>query len=59
LGWIEQLQYALVLRGEKGAGKTRLLYQLMDLFTSVGYMVANFTLEIMKESDLKSLQPLS
>jgi hypothetical protein len=45
-------QHALVLRGKKGAGKTRLLYQLMDLFAGVGFSVANFTLEIRKGSDL-------
>jgi len=52
LGKIERLQYALLLRGEKGAGKTRLTYQLMNLFASQNYSVAAFTLEIMKESDL-------
>jgi hypothetical protein len=44
LAHIEHLQYALVLRGKKGASKTRLLYQPMDLFASVGFSVANFTL---------------
>jgi hypothetical protein len=52
LSHIKQLQYALVLRGKKGAGKTRLLYQLMDLFAGVGFTVANFTLEIRKDSDI-------
>lgn len=52
LGEIERLQYALLLRGDKGAGKTRLTYQLMNLFASQSYSVATFTLEIMKESDL-------
>lgn len=52
LGEIERLQYALLLRGDKGAGKTRLTYQLMNLFASQNYSVAAFTLEIMKESDL-------
>lgn len=52
LGEIERLQYALLLRGDKGAGKTRLTYQLMNLFASQNYSVATFTLEIMKESDL-------
>lgn len=52
LGLIERLEYALLLRGEKGAGKTRFLYQLMDAFAEEGYQVANFTLEISKDSDL-------
>lgn len=52
LGLIERLQYALLLRGDKGAGKTRLTYQLMDLFASQNFSVATFSLEIMPESDL-------
>lgn len=54
LGRIERLEYALLLRGEKGAGKTRLLYQLLNLFASQKLTVAHFSLEISKKSDLVS-----
>lgn len=50
LGDLEQYEYALVLRGEKGAGKSRLMYQLMNLFSSVGMTVADFSLEMAKDS---------
>ncbi|RSK24180.1 hypothetical protein [Hymenobacter metallilatus] len=50
VGVIERHEYALVLRGDKGAGKTRLLYQLKNLFASVGLSVASFSLEIDKNS---------
>jgi hypothetical protein len=52
LGRIEQYEYALVLRGNKGAGKSRLLYQLMNLFSSQGLTVANFSLEMAKDSSV-------
>ena len=52
LGHIERHEYALALRGEKGAGKTRLLFQLMDAFAAVGLNVGAFSLEIDKNSDL-------
>lgn len=52
LGRIERLEYALLLRGEKGAGKTRLLYQLLNLFASQKLTVAHLSLEISKHSDL-------
>jgi hypothetical protein len=52
IGRIEQFEYALVLRGEKGAGKSRLLYQLMNLFSSQGLSIANFTLEMSKDSSV-------
>lgn len=50
LGRIEQKEYALVLRGAKGAGKSRLTYQLMNLFASQGFLVGNFSLEMPKDS---------
>lgn len=53
LDHIGQLQYALVLRGKKRAGKTRLLYKLIDPFAGVGQTVANFSLEIRNYSDLR------
>jgi hypothetical protein len=52
LGKIEQFEYALVLRGNKGAGKSRLLYQLMNLFSSQRLSIANFTLEMSKDSSV-------
>lgn len=50
IGELEQYEYALVLRGDKGAGKSRLLYQLMNLFSSVGLEIGNFSLEMAKDS---------
>ncbi|RDC65075.1 hypothetical protein [Adhaeribacter pallidiroseus] len=52
LGRIEDFEYAVVLRGDKGAGKTSLLYQIKNLFATVGKSVASFTLEIGKESNV-------
>lgn len=52
LGKIEQYEYALVLRGNKGAGKSRLLYQLMNVFSSQGWTGANFSLEMAKDSSV-------
>lgn len=52
LGNIERKEYAIALRGDKGAGKTSFLYQLMDAFAEQGFNVASFTLEIDKQSDL-------
>ncbi len=52
LGKIERKEFAIALRGDKGAGKTRLLYQLKDIFAEMGFNVASFTLEIDKGSDL-------
>nr|WP_321405909.1 hypothetical protein [uncultured Carboxylicivirga sp.] len=52
LGYVERYEYAIVLRGEKGAGKTRLTYQLMNTFAKAGFSVGCFTLEIGKHSNL-------
>ncbi len=52
LGKIERMEYALLLRGNKGAGKTRLLYQLLNLFSSQKLTIAHFSLEVSKNSDL-------
>jgi hypothetical protein len=52
LGKIERKEFAIALRGDKGAGKTRFLYQLKNAFAESGFSVASFTLEIDKNSDL-------
>ena len=52
LGDIEDHEYALAIRGEKGAGKTRFLFQLMNLFAGLGNDVALASLEIGKNSDV-------
>ena len=52
LGYVERYEYAIVLRGEKGAGKTRLTYQMMNTFAKAGFSVGCFTLEIGKHSNL-------
>jgi len=52
LGYVERYEYAILLRGEKGAGKTRLLYQLMNTFAKAGFTVGSFSLEIGKRSNL-------
>lgn len=52
LGYVERYEYSIVLRGEKGAGKTRLTYQMMNTFAKAGFTVGSFTLEIGKDSNL-------
>ncbi len=52
LGYVERYEYAILLRGEKGAGKTRLTYQMMNTFAKAGFTVGCFTLEIGKNSNL-------
>jgi hypothetical protein len=52
LGVIEQHEYAVVLRGDKGAGKTRLLYQIKNAFADAGFDVGSFSMEIDKKSDI-------
>ncbi|MEH0157357.1 hypothetical protein V6R21_24810 [Limibacter armeniacum] len=49
---VERKEYALVLRGVKGAGKTRFLYQLMNAFAKKHFKVAYFSLEIDRNSKL-------
>lgn len=46
LGGYERKQYSIALRGDKGAGKTRLVYQLLDLFASEGLRCAFLSLEM-------------
>jgi len=50
LGDIEQHEYALVLRGDKGAGKTRFLHRLMNAFASRFSRIAFISLEIDQDS---------
>ncbi len=52
LGYIERYEYSILLRGEKGAGKTRLTYQLMNTFAKAGFSVGCFSLEIGKQSNI-------
>lgn len=52
MGAPEPLEYALVLRGDPGAGKSRLLFQLQDLFAGIGMTVADFSLEMSKQSSV-------
>lgn len=52
LGYVERYEYSILLRGEKGAGKTRLLYQIMNLFALHGLKVGCFSLEIGKNSNI-------
>jgi hypothetical protein len=52
LGYVERYEYSILLRGEKGAGKTRMLYQMMNTFAKAGFRVGSFSLEIGKQSNL-------
>lgn len=52
LGNIEDHEYALALRGEKGAGKTRFLYQVVNLLASIDKRVGFFSLEVHKNSNV-------
>ncbi len=52
LGYVERYEYSILLRGEKGAGKTRMLYQMMNTFARAGFKVGCFSLEIGKQSNL-------
>jgi hypothetical protein len=49
---IELHEYALALRGDKGAGKSRLQYQILNLLASLGLDCALFSLEIDKNSQV-------
>lgn len=52
LGYVERYEYSILLRGDKGAGKTRLLFQMMNLFATQGFKVGCFSLEIGRASNL-------
>lgn len=52
LGYVERYEYSILLRGDKGAGKTRLLFQMMNLFAMHNFKVGCFSLEIGRASNL-------
>ncbi len=52
LGYIERYEYSILLRGEKGAGKSRLTYQLMNTFAKAGFSIGCFSLEIGRDSNI-------
>jgi len=52
IGGYERNRFAMVLRGEKGAGKTRLLSQAINLFASQGLNCLFKSLEVSPESEL-------
>ncbi len=52
LGYVERYEYSILLRGEKGAGKSRMTYQMMNTFAKAGFTVGCFSLEIGKQSNI-------
>jgi antirestriction protein ArdC len=52
IGGYERNHFAIVFRGEKGAGKTRLLCQAINLFASEGLNCLFKSLEVSPESEL-------
>ena len=52
IGGYEHNQFAIVLRGEKGAGKTRLLCQMIDLFAKQNLKSLFLSFEVSPESEL-------
>ncbi len=46
LGEYDRNRYSIVIRGDKGAGKSRLLFQLINAYASKKYRVAFFSLEM-------------
>ncbi|MBI9035465.1 hypothetical protein DWB61_03715 [Ancylomarina euxinus] len=52
IGGYERNRFAMVLRGEKGAGKTRLLSQAINLFATQGLKCLFKSLEVSPESEL-------
>ncbi|RKE04447.1 zincin-like metallopeptidase domain-containing protein [Marinifilum flexuosum] len=52
IGGYEKDRFAIVLRGEKGAGKTRLLCQLIDLFADQNLKSLFLSLEVSPQSEL-------
>ena len=52
LGGYERNQFAVVLRGEKGAGKTRMLCQMINLFAQEKLNGLFLSLEVSPESEL-------
>ncbi len=52
LGEYDRNNYTIVLRGDKGAGKSRLLYQLINAFAGKQLRVAFLSLEMAKNSSI-------
>ena len=52
LGEYDRLHYAIVLCGEKGAGKSRLLFQLINAFASEKLKTAFLSLEMHPDSSV-------
>ncbi len=50
LGEFDRLHYSIVLRGDKGAGKSRLLYQFIDAFAAEKLKIAFLSLEMNPDS---------
>lgn len=63
MGRIEQFEYAVVLRGQKGSGKSTLIFRLLDAFASWGMKSAFLSLEmnpasaVIKDMTEKYLKP--
>ena len=54
LGEYERNNYSIVLRGDKGAGKSRLLYQLINAFAGKNLKCAVLSLEMAKDSSVST-----
>ncbi|NTW18169.1 MAG: DUF3560 domain-containing protein [Nostocales cyanobacterium W4_Combined_metabat2_030] len=52
LGGYDRQNYSIVLRGEKGAGKSRLLFQILNKFNEKGLDCALLSLEMHKKSSV-------
>lgn len=52
LGGYERKNYSIVLRGDKGAGKSRLMYQIVNLFASEKLKGAVLSLEMAKDGSI-------
>lgn len=52
IGAFDRNQFSIVLRGDKGAGKSRLLYQLINAFAAKGLKVGFYSLEMGTQSSV-------
>jgi hypothetical protein len=52
LGGYERNNYSIVLRGDKGAGKSRFLFQIINSFAEQNYKVAFLSLEMAANSSI-------
>lgn len=52
LGEFDRVNYSIVLRGDKGAGKSRLLFQFVDAFASKSLRCALLSIEMSPESSV-------